>query len=78
MPYGVGKHRPVIAYARASPSSNSILGSGGGILSSGNLVGRPSLGKYRNKFLIASVVTIFYTAFLYKSGVCICITNDRR
>jgi hypothetical protein len=64
MPYGVGKHRPVIAYARASPT----ISSGGGILSS-NLVGRPSLGNYRNKFLVATIVTILYTAFLYKSGV---------
>mmetsp|Transcript_36221 Transcript_36221/g.75345 ORF Transcript_36221/g.75345 Transcript_36221/m.75345 type:complete len:107 (-) Transcript_36221:1602-1922(-) len=50
------RQRPVIAYSRVPTATG---GGGGNVLE-----------KYRNNIAIVIIITILYTAFLYRSGAC--------
>lgn len=70
MAYGRSSARPVIA---SRQSAVSRAGSGGGGTSAPSTVS----SSYRNKIVTVLLVTIVYTAFLYRSGQCsVCVYDS--
>ena len=61
MAYGTSRQRPVIAYSRV-PSGTA-----------GGSNATRTLATYRKNIAIVIVITILYTAFLYRSGACVCV-----